>query len=288
MRLVTRSRPKISPTRLAASTVLLALAAPTAGRTAEAVRDGAAGLWRVERCARGQAAAELHETLDAAAAALARGERLSDTLDRADDRVSHAQAVYLKGPVDDATIGRLVAEHYCTSASDAPFTDVGLHRRGDEAWLVFAARVDLPAAGDSAAVAERVLALVNAARTVPRRCGDRRFDAAPPLELSPALTDIAALHARDMARHGVLSHRGSDGSEPGERVARAGYDWRALGENVASGQPDAEEVVAGWLGSAGHCANIMEPQFTEMGVAFALAPDDDAAIYWAQTFAKPR
>jgi uncharacterized protein YkwD len=150
------------------------------------------------------------------------------------------------------------------------------------------ARPDPPANEDSAAIASRVLELVNAARAEPRRCGRHLFEAAPPLTLAPALAEAASSHARDMAQHLLLDHRGSDGSEPDERVTRAGYRWQAIGENIAAGQPTADAVVATWLDSPAHCANIMEPQFTEMGVAFALAPSGNPAIYWAQVLATPQ
>ena len=140
---------------------------------------------------------------------------------------------------------------------------------------------------DSSAVAARVLELVNDARAESRRCGRRLFEAVAPLTPSRSLTEAASVHARDMAEHGSLDHRGSDGSEPAERVARAGYRWRAVGENVAAGQPSAEAVVDSWLASSGHCANIMAPQFTETGVAFAPVPSGNPSIYWAQVFAAP-
>ena len=71
-------------------------------------------------------------------------------------------------------------------------------------------------------------------------------------------------------------------------MTRAGYEWRGSGENIASGQPDAETAVQGWLDSPGHCATLMEPRFTETGVAFALAPGKNPAVYWTQVFATPR
>jgi len=108
------------------------------------------------------------------------------------------------------------------------------------------------------------------------------------LKSSPVLAATAAAHARDMAEHGKLTHTGSDGSRPADRITRAGYQWRSSGENVASGQRDADAVVADWLESPGHCANIMEPSFTEMGVAFFLVPGANPSIYWAQSFAAPR
>ena len=71
-------------------------------------------------------------------------------------------------------------------------------------------------------------------------------------------------------------------------MTRAGYVWQASGENVAAGQPDAESAVAAWLDSPGHCATLMEPRFTETGIAFALAPGKNPAVYWTQVFAAPR
>jgi uncharacterized protein YkwD len=135
---------------------------------------------------------------------------------------------------------------------------------------------------------KRVLALVNEARAAARRCGFKRHDAAPPLTWSAVLERVALAHARDMAARSELDHAGSDGSTPGERATRAGYDWRTVGENIASGQRTAEQVVASWLQSPGHCANLMDADFTEMGVASAVAPGGKAAIYWVQLFAAPR
>jgi len=138
------------------------------------------------------------------------------------------------------------------------------------------------------AVAQRVLELVNAARAEARRCGRDEFAAAPPLALSALLSEVALLHSCDIAQRRSLGHQGSDGSTAGERLTRSGYLWRAFGENVAAGQRDAEAVVAAWLDSPEHCTSIMGPQFTEMGVAFALAPSSYPAIYWTQVFAAPR
>ena len=91
-----------------------------------------------------------------------------------------------------------------------------------------------------------------------------------------------------MARHNLLEHRGRDGSSAADRVTRAGYDWRSVGENIAAGQPSPQEVVAGWLRSPGHCANLMEPRFTDMGVAYAVDQKSEAGIYWAQVFGRAR
>jgi uncharacterized protein YkwD len=147
---------------------------------------------------------------------------------------------------------------------------------------------DAVAGRDSnATVRERVVDLVNAARSKGRRCGSERFAPAPPLLASPRLDDAAAAHARDMARRNYFDHRGRDGKQPRDRVLRAGYQFRLTGENIAFGPETAEEVVAGWLDSPGHCANIMEPRFEHIGVGLATGRKR-GRIYWVQTFGAPR
>lgn len=132
----------------------------------------------------------------------------------------------------------------------------------------------------------RVVDLVNEARSHGRRCGREKFPTAPPLNLSRKLNDAAAEHARDMAKRNYFEHQGSDGSQPRDRSLRAGYRSRLTGENIALGPESAEEVVAGWLDSPGHCANIMDARFRDIGVALAMGPKR-GQIYWVQTFGSP-
>ena len=139
----------------------------------------------------------------------------------------------------------------------------------------------------SSAIRTRVVELVNEARRHPRRCGRERFAAAPPLGVSRKLNEAATDHARDMAKQKFFEHRGSDGSQPRDRVARTGYKSRLTGENIALGPESAEEVVAGWLDSPGHCANIMDSRFREIGVGIATGPKR-GQIYWVQAFGSPR
>ena len=72
-----------------------------------------------------------------------------------------------------------------------------------------------------------------------------------------------------------------------DRVLRAGYQPRLTGENIAYGPESAEEVVAGWLASPGHCANIMDSRFQDIGVGLATGRKR-GQIYWVQTFGAPR
>jgi uncharacterized protein YkwD len=82
-----------------------------------------------------------------------------------------------------------------------------------------------------------------------------------------------------MSDHQSMSHTGSDGSSPGDRITRAGYDWRTYGENVAYGYPTPESVMAGWMSSPGHKANILNCAFKEIGVGMA-----KDGYYWTQDF----
>ncbi|NBC96903.1 MAG: hypothetical protein GVY27_11175, partial [Deinococcus-Thermus bacterium] len=133
-----------------------------------------------------------------------------------------------------------------------------------------------------AAILSDLARLVNEARSEGRTCGSYGyFESAPPLTIDSTLMDVAEAHSVDQAEMGTMSHTGSDGSDLRDRVDRVGYAWMALGENVAWNQRTAEWVMDAWLGSAGHCRNIMNPMFEELGLGL-----ED--WYWTQVFATPR
>lgn len=157
---------------------------------------------------------------------------------------------------------------------------------GFGAFVPVVARADVLSEAD--AVSARVLSLVNEARSRPRRCGSQVFAAAKPLKLNVQLGRAALLHSQEMATYSFMEHQGRDSSTPAERVTRAGYQWTAVGENVAAGPGTAEEVMVIWLASPGHCANIMSARFSEMGVAFAVNDQDDYRVYWTLSLAAPR
>jgi uncharacterized protein YkwD len=79
-----------------------------------------------------------------------------------------------------------------------------------------------------------------------------------------------------------MSHTGSNGSDMGSRVQDTGYQYSTAGENVAAGYPDAEAVMAGWMGSDGHRENILNPSFEHLGVGYSVG--DDGNAYWTQNF----
>ncbi|HVJ30273.1 MAG TPA: CAP domain-containing protein [Gammaproteobacteria bacterium] len=279
--------------RLPCGAVWAALVAVAASEVAHADPAGVINALRAEGCARVPAAgspARRDSALDAAARELAGNTKLADALARVGYEVASSSSFHIRGARDDASIRRMLEAEYCERINDPKLVELGVHQSGDSTWIVMAGRSERPftALRDPASVAQRVLELVNAARAEPRRCGGDRFEPAPPLAMATTLTAAASLHSLDMATRGRLGHDGSDGSEAGERLTHAGYTWQISGENVAAGQHDADAVVAAWLQSPGHCATLMDARYTETGVAFALAPGKNPAVYWTQAFAAPR
>jgi uncharacterized protein YkwD len=123
----------------------------------------------------------------------------------------------------------------------------------------------------------------------PEHCGKSHFAAAKPLRWNPALFKAAHQHAEDMSRKGYFDHNSPNGRSPGDRLSAAGYSWQTYGENIALGQPTVAEVVEGWLGSPEHCGNIMNGEFTEVGVACAASgsPEKANPPYWVMVLAAP-
>ena len=138
-------------------------------------------------------------------------------------------------------------------------------------------------------LASRALELINDVRARGTRCGGRAFAPAPPLVLSGTLANVAFGHATDMAAHNYFEHEDLAGHSPADRVRAVGYKEKLVGENIAYGPKSVEEVVQGWLDSPGHCQNIMDPRFEQMGIAFANGQSlSRHGLYWVQLFAEPR
>ena len=227
--------------------------------------------------------------------------------------------------LDARAVRDRVREQFCARLGDPDMDVAAAVQRGNSLWLVIATKdaSATPTTGDSGeadddadaaelsapdAVVEPlpdprpdaratprapdgieydILAQVNEARALPRRCGTRQYAAAPPLRYSADLADASQAHAMDMAQRGYFDHDTPEGVQPKERLARTGYQWSLTGENIARGDMGADEAMEGWLRSPGHCANIMEPRFSEMGFGIAADGDRKGALYWVQTFAAP-
>ena len=148
---------------------------------------------------------------------------------------------------------------------------------------------------------QRYLQLINKARATGRRCGEYGYmPAVDPVTWNDKLYRAALEHSKDMAKSNTFSHTGSgtatdvtaqanhpgQGSTVKERIAHSGYKWHSYGENIAAGtdkdQPD--EAIDGWLKSPGHCQNIMDGSFKEVGMAVFYNKNSHYKYYWTQDF----
>lgn len=221
---------------------------------------------------------------------VAAGTFLEQAIERAGYQVAKAEAIYISGPADERAVMAAIERKYCKTLLNQEFSDIGATRTGDS-WLIVLAQpapaINLLPASETAGKA--IMEAVNVARATARTCGKQHFPAAPQVAWNGALGDAALVHSRDMAEHRYFSHKGKDGRGAAERALQAGYRWRRIGENIAAGQNSPEEVVAGWLTSPGHCANIMNSGFTDMGAAYAInSARATGRVYWTQVFAAPR
>jgi len=116
---------------------------------------------------------------------------------------------------------------------------------------------------------EEVLLLTNEARAMGATCGDKgSFGPAGPLVMNGQLRCSARLHSQDMGEAGYFAHDSQNGDDPFDRMSAAGYSGRLMGENIAKGQQSPAEVVDGWMNSPGHCTNIMNDGFSDIGIGY--------------------
>jgi uncharacterized protein YkwD len=181
----------------------------------------------------------------------------------------------------------MLESDYCGALLDTQFADIGVTRSRSEWQVVLAQPVLDGRAGDSRAAGKALLAQVNAARAKPRMCGRQRFAAARPLSWNPALGAAAQGHSKAMAYGNYFAHRDPDGDMPLDRAKAAGYRGRQIGENIAAGQSSPNKAMASWLASPGHCANLMNPMFTQVGAAYAADSRSDKGVYWTMLFGAP-
>jgi uncharacterized protein YkwD len=227
--------------------------------------------------------------LERVARDLSRGDKLQQSLKAVGYRATRSSALSIRGDgVGAHAAGMLAKQSYCRQLQDAAMTEVGIYLDARQVWIVMAAPFAPSVGMSEQAAGQRVLDLVNQARATPRYCGNSVFNTARPVRWNDSLAEASRLHAEDMARYDYFSHSGRDGSDPAQRVERAGYRYRSTGENIAAGPMKPEDAVAGWIKSPPHCANLMNPAFTEMGVAFAVGPRSEMGVYWTQVFGTPR
>jgi len=182
--------------------------------------------------------------------------------------------------------------HPASSSSDLVMAEgpaalkPGLTRRGllgglGGAAAVAAVPVSASATGHYNPETLRLIELVNSVRS---RHG------VSPLSAEARLMEAAQSHADDLAwqasratlaTYGHGPHRGSDGSLPADRVRRAGYNYRIVGENVAAGRQVPEFTVADWIESEGHFRTMTDRRVRQAGAGFSYnARDPQFQYYW--------
>lgn len=109
-----------------------------------------------------------------------------------------------------------------------------------------------------------------------------------PVRRNAELARAAQLQAEQMAAAGKLAHDipGSRYPTLASRLKLVGYQYRAIGENVAEGYTSGAALMASWMTSAPHRANILSARFTETGVG--MARSKSGRTYTAQVFGRPR
>lgn len=128
-------------------------------------------------------------------------------------------------------------------------------------------------------IQEDLLTSLNALRTEGCFCGAEFMPPVSPLTWNVKLELAAGEHAQDMYTNDFFDHKGSDNSQVWDRVLRAGYDWRAVGENIAWGFESVDKVMDSWKNSPGHCKTMMSKEYEHTGAA-------KVGTYWVQTFAR--
>lgn len=148
---------------------------------------------------------------------------------------------------------------------------------------------------------EKYLQAINKVRSTRRSCGkEGSFPAVPALRWNDALYRAAYEHSNDMLQSKIFSHKGSGrqsdwtarvqnyhkGSNFKARIENNGYkQWKNIAENIEAGASTLEQVMQHWLNADAHCANIMNPDFTDVGMAHTYKKDSKWVHYWTQNFA---
>lgn len=107
----------------------------------------------------------------------------------------------------------------------------------------------------------------------------RKQNGLPALKADTQLSGVANKKANDMEQNHYFSHTSPTYGSPFDMMRDFGVSYKSAGENIAEGQQTAQDVVNAWMNSEGHRKNILNPDFTNIGVGF-----DGNGNYWSQMF----
>jgi len=184
---------------------------------------------------------------------------------------------------DDASTG--------TDTGTTPGTDSGAatDAKPSDTGTTPAADTGTPPSGDwpaaYAALEQQILEETNKRRALGADCRTGgKFGPAGPLVMQPQLQAAARKHSKDMATNGFFAHTNLAGLSPFDRMKAEGYKGTTMGENIAAGNATAAQTMTQWMNSDGHCANIMNPKYKQLGVGYWYSASSKYRHYWTQNF----
>jgi len=130
-------------------------------------------------------------------------------------------------------------------------------------------KINIPT-NEQASVEQEVVKLVNA---------ERAKEGLPALKEDWELSRVAKYKSQDMHDKNYFDHTSPTYGTPFTMMKNFGITYKSAGENIAKGQQSATEVVNAWMNSAGHRANILNKNYTHIGVGFVKDGN-----YWSQMF----
>ena len=136
------------------------------------------------------------------------------------------------------------------------------------------------------ALQSQLLTDINQLRAQARSCNSGgSFGATAAVSWNDKLFTAATAHNTDMATRNYFNHDSPEGVSMDQRVTAAGYAWSAVAENIGFGQADVAAILATWIASDGHCANIMNPVYREVGLSCVRSAS--GTNFWTMNLASP-
>lgn len=137
-------------------------------------------------------------------------------------------------------------------------------------------KISIPSLGETKSMETEVVRLVNI---------ERASNGLTPLKENWELSRVARFKSNDMITKNYFSHTSPTYGSPFKMMTSFGLKYSYAGENIAMGQRTPKEVVQAWMNSPGHRSNILNKNFTEIGVG--VSKDTNGTPYWAQMFIRP-
>lgn len=134
-------------------------------------------------------------------------------------------------------------------------------------------KISIPSLGETKSMETEVVRLVNI---------ERANNGLAPLKENWELSRVARFKSNDMITKNYFSHTSPTYGDPFKMMTSFGLKYSYAGENIAMGQKTPKEVVQAWMNSPGHRSNILNKNFTEVGVG--VSKDTNGAPYWTQMF----